>query len=54
VSTLTAAGKRDLFDDRLLTALEAERVCRELLYAAGTLPRWMYAPLGTLRRMIPR
>lgn len=54
VSTLTAAGSRDLFDDRLLAALEAERVCRELLYAAGTLPRWMYAPLGTLRRMIPR
>jgi maltokinase len=54
VTTLTAAGQRDLFDDRLLTAFEAERVCRELLYAARTLPRWMYAPLGTLRRMIPR
>lgn len=54
VSTLTRAGRRELFDERLLTALEAERVCRELLYAAGTLPRWMYAPLGTLRRMIPR
>lgn len=54
VATLTAAGHRELLDDRLLTALEAERVCRELLYAARTLPRWMYAPLGTLRRMIPR
>ncbi len=54
VGTLASVGMRDLLDDRLLTALEAERVCRELLYAAGTLPRWMYAPLGTLRRMIPR
>jgi maltokinase len=54
VGALTSAGMRHLFDDRLLAALEAERVCRELLYAAGTLPRWMYAPLATLRRMIPR
>lgn len=54
VTTLAAAGQRELFDERLLVPLEAERVCRELLYAAGTLPRWMYAPLGTLRRMIPR
>lgn len=54
VTALTSADRRDLFDERLLTALEAERVCRELLYAARTLPRWMYAPLGTLRRMIPR
>lgn len=54
VTTLTEGGRRELLDDRLLTALEAERVCRELLYAARTLPRWMYAPLGTLRRMIPR
>ena len=54
VTTLTGAGRRELFDERLLSAFEAERVCRELLYAARTLPRWMYAPLGTLRRMIPR
>jgi maltokinase len=54
VAALAAAGRRELFDERLLVAFEAERVCRELLYAARTLPRWMYAPLGTLRRMIPR
>ena len=54
VTALTGAGRRELFDERLLTPFEAERVCRELLYAARTLPRWMYAPLGTLRRMIPR
>jgi maltokinase len=54
VTTLHAAGRRELFDERLLVAFEAERVCRELLYAARTLPRWMYAPMGTLRRMIPR
>lgn len=54
VETLAAAGHAELFDARLLVAFEAERVCREMLYAAGTLPRWMYAPLGTLRRMIPR
>ncbi|MFN8519767.1 MAG: hypothetical protein U0667_10350 [Chloroflexota bacterium] len=54
VTALAEAGRSELLDERLLTALEAERVCRELLYAARTLPRWMYAPLGTLRRMIPR
>ncbi len=54
VETLTRAGHRTLLDERLLIAFEAERVCREMLYAAGTLPRWMYAPIGTLRRMIPR
>jgi maltokinase len=54
VATLTAADRRELFDERLLIGFESERVCRELLYAARTLPRWMYAPLGTLRRMIPR
>lgn len=54
VTTLGQAGRRELLDERLLSALEAERVCRELLYAARILPRWMFAPLGTLRRMVPR
>ena len=52
-SVLAEAGRADLFDTRMLAPFEAERVCREILYAARTLPRWMYAPLSTLRRMFP-
>jgi maltokinase len=48
---LAAAGRAELFDERMLVPFEAERVCRELLYAARILPRWMYAPLSTLHRM---
>lgn len=53
-STLAAAGRSELLDERLLPAFEAEQECRELLYAARHLPRWRYAPLGAIRAMIER
>ncbi|SHM22446.1 hypothetical protein [Cryptosporangium aurantiacum] len=49
----TAAGGGGLLDERLLAAFEVEQECRELVYAARLLPRWRYAPMGTLRRMFP-
>ncbi len=49
-AALADAGRPELFDERLLLPLTAERICRELIYAARVLPRWLYAPLGTLRR----
>ena len=51
---LEGAGRPELFDERLLESLIAERICRELVYAARVLPRWLYAPLGTLRRVVPQ
>lgn len=48
---LAGAGRPDLLDERLLRPLIAERTCVELLYATRVLPRWLYAPLGTLGRM---
>jgi maltokinase len=36
-------------DERLLGAFEIEQLCRELVYAAGFLPRWRYAPMAALR-----
>ena len=51
---LEGAGRPGLFDGQLLEALIAERICRELVYAARVLPRWLYAPLGTLRRVVPQ
>ncbi len=50
---LADAGRSELLDERLLQPLTAERICRELVYAARVLPRWLYAPLGTLRRLVP-
>ena len=49
-AALAEAGRPELLDERLLVPLTAERICRELIYAARVLPRWLYAPLGTLRR----
>jgi maltokinase len=49
-TALADAGRPELFDERLLLPLTAERICRELIYAARVLPRWLYAPIGTLRR----
>ena len=36
-------------DPVLLAAFEVEQECRELVYAAGFLKRWRYAPMATLR-----
>ena len=51
-SELTVADRPELLDERLLTAFQAEQVCRELLYAFEYQPRWAYAPLAGLRRMM--
>lgn len=39
-------------DERLLVALEVEKECRELIYAATVLPEWSYAPRLTLERLL--
>lgn len=52
-STLAERGRADLLDERLLGPFMIEQECRELLYAARFLPRWRYAPMGTLRAMFP-
>jgi maltokinase len=51
-SELVVADRPELLDERLLTAFQAEQVCRELLYAFEYQPRWAYAPLAGLRRMM--
>lgn len=46
------AGSRLTFDARLLRALEAEKECREVIYAATVLPEWSYAPVHVLPRLV--
>ena len=50
---LTAAHRADLLEERLLAPFEAEQLCREIVYAAESLPDWVYAPLGGLWQTIP-
>jgi maltokinase len=45
---IASAGRPELLDERLLTAFEAEQLCREIVYAGKHLPSWVYAPLGGL------
>jgi maltokinase len=52
-TALAASGTEATLDDRLLDAFVAERICREIVYAARVLPRWLDAPMGTLRRVVP-
>ena len=42
-----------LLDERLLPAFELEQELRELVYAERHLPDWAYAPLGSLRDLLP-
>lgn len=42
--TLTAAGVRELLDDRLIAPFLIEQECREYIYAAKHLPHWVYVP----------
>lgn len=51
---LQAAGRPELFDDRLLGPLRLAQELHELVYADRHLPRWTYAPLATLVAMLPR
>ena len=52
-TALAGSGTDATLDDRLLDAFVAERICREIVYAARVLPRWLDAPMGTLRRVVP-
>jgi len=52
-STLAGSGSMAALDERLLEPFVAERICREIVYAARVLPRWLVAPMGTLRRVVP-
>ena len=52
-ATLAASGSAAVLDERLLEPFVAERICREIVYAARVLPRWLEAPMGTLRRVVP-
>ena len=52
-AALAASGTAASLDDRLLEPFVAERICREIVYAARVLPRWLDAPMGTLRRVVP-
>jgi maltokinase len=50
---LAAAGRTDLFDDRLLLGLEIEAECRALSYAARTLSTWSTVPDAGLLELLP-
>jgi maltokinase len=39
-------------DDDVLDAYLVDQCLRDLLYSVHTLPRWAYAPMGTLRRLL--
>lgn len=47
------AGAGVLLDERLLPALHAEQLLRELIYADRFLPRWRYAAEGALAHRFP-
>jgi maltokinase len=47
------AGADDLLDERLLPALHAEQLLRELIYAERFLPRWRYAAEGAIAHRYP-
>jgi predicted trehalose synthase len=46
------AGSELAFDARLLRALEVEKECHEVIYAATVLPEWSYAPALVLPRLV--
>jgi maltokinase len=48
VERLGEHGVAHLFDVDLVAPFAVEQECRELIYAAGFLPRWRYAPIGVL------
>jgi maltokinase len=53
-TTLAAAGRSELLDERLLPAFVVEQESWELVYAARFLPRWRYAPLAAIRAIVAR
>ena len=46
------AGSDLLFDSQLLRALEVEKECHEVIYAATVLPEWSYAPALAIGRLL--
>ena len=46
------AGSGLGFDERLLRALEVEKECHEVIYAATVLPEWSYAPGLAIGRLL--
>ena len=46
------AGSALVFDARLLRALEVEKECHEVIYAATVLPEWSYAPGLAISRLL--
>ena len=50
---LAGRPRRVTHDERLIGPFMAWQLCRELRYAADTLPRWRYAPMGALARLYP-
>jgi maltokinase len=51
--TLQDNAMSSLLDERLLPAFELEQELRELVWAYRYLPDWAYAPLASLREMLP-
>ena len=50
-TAVSAGGRPELLDERLLRPLQVAQEIHELIYAAQHLPRWAYAPTATLRSM---
>ena len=48
------AGSDLRFDSQLLRALEVEKECHEVIYAATVLPEWSYAPGLAIGRLLDR
>jgi maltokinase len=46
------AGSPLVLNERLLKALEADKECHEVIYAATVLPEWSYAPAHVLPRLV--
>ena len=45
-------GLADLYDPAPLRAFRVQQVLREIVYAAGHLPRWMYVPDAALPALL--
>jgi maltokinase len=50
--TLAVSNNSELLDERLLTAFAVEQECREYVYAARHLPRWLYVPDAALPALL--
>lgn len=49
---LSAAGRRELLDERALHPLRVQQECREFVYAARHLPHWRYVPDAALAALL--